>query len=131
MSVVLRPGPSDAGARRARDALAILASLLLRHGRPDVAATLLAALAHLPGDRAWAARNRARALLEAGRDDEAAAEARDALAAGGMSDAARSVLLGLLARAEWRRGRRVEARAVFAEALALARAGIVPRDPIR
>jgi predicted Zn-dependent protease len=95
--------------QRARDALAILAHFYLTFGRAAEAASLLAALARLDGDPAWALRTRCLALLQAGEHEAAAAEA-ERLLAGTIDDAARSNLLRVLAKANWRLGRDQEAR---------------------
>jgi Flp pilus assembly protein TadD len=118
--------PAARQGRRSRDALAVLASVLLAHGRPQDAAKLLAAVALMPGDAAWARRARCQALLMAGENDAAAEEARTLLSAA-MTDQSRVAVLHVLARAEWRRGRAAAARAVFREALDLSRASVVAR----
>jgi hypothetical protein len=113
-------------ARRARDALAVLASVMLGNGRPGDAAALLAVLARLPGDTGWARRARCQALLLDDRPAEADQEAR-ALLEEPMPDTARIAVLHLLARAAWRLGRGAEAQAHFAEAVALARTTVIGR----
>lgn len=120
----IRRGPREA--RRSRDALAVLASVMLMHGRPGEAATLLQALSLMPWDAAWARRARCQALLLDGQPALAASEARRLLHEP-MDDSARVVLLHLLSRAEWRLGHAAEARARFAEALGLAKQSVVAR----
>lgn len=96
-------------ARAARDALSVLAHLLLRFDRPADAAALLVALDRLGAEPGWAGRCRCVALLALGRLDEVEALAGALLASGAEEE--RALLLQIMARACWRGGRHDEARA--------------------
>jgi hypothetical protein len=112
-----------------RDALAMLAHVYLRFGRPSEAAALLAALALLDEDPGWALRTRCFALLRAGLYEAARAETLRLLDAP-LDDSERAPLLRILAKANWRLGRDEEAR-VHQIASQAATSVEVSRRPLR
>lgn len=119
MAEILSVPPGQA----ARDAMAVLAHVYLRFGRPEEAGALLAALAAIdPGQRA-VRRALCLAQLRAGSAAAALATAGELLA-GASDDDERVSLLRLAAKAQWRLGREAEARALLASASAAATVSI-------
>jgi predicted Zn-dependent protease len=103
------PESKGAGLSAASEALAVLAHMYLRFGRPREAAILLGAVARLVPDPTPALRTRCVALLEAGHNDAARDEALRLLATG-PDDPIRAQLLRIVAKASWRLGDAAQAR---------------------
>jgi len=103
----------------ARDALAVLAHMYIRFGRPEAAVVLFGAIAHLDHDQEWALRARTVALLKANRHQEAVTEARRLLRLGG-EEGGKITLYYVIAFGCWALGMKDDAQVAYREACQLA-----------
>ncbi|MBL6080024.1 hypothetical protein JMJ56_18545 [Belnapia sp. T18] len=108
-----------------RDAVAVLAHVLLRFDRAEEARALLAALIELDADPAWARQAHCLALLRAGRSEDAVAAAEGILTDWPSGPAA-APMLHVAAKAAWRLGQVEKARAYAETAQSAASIGLRP-----